>query len=82
MSVPDIRLAVGKGSIASEWAPEDKAAGEDVVDGAHGFRVVKISVVSDVMFCFFWVFLALFSAARQPNHSCLKLWYCFYIRQQ
>ncbi len=29
-----------------------------------------------------WVFLALFSAARQPNHSYLKLWYWFYIRQQ
>jgi hypothetical protein len=28
------------------------AAGEGVADGAHGFRVVKISVVSDVMFCF------------------------------
>jgi hypothetical protein len=48
------------------------AAGEGVADGAHGFRVVKISVVSDVMFCF-----------RSQNSDAslyLKHWYSFYIR--
>ena len=34
---------MGKRSIVSEWAPEDNGAGEGVVDGAHGFCVVKIS---------------------------------------
>ena len=33
----------------------------------------------DVRILKIWVFLALFSVARQPNHSNLKLWYCFYI---
>ncbi len=48
------------------------AAGEGVADGAHGFRVVKILVVSDVMFCL-----------RSQNSDAslyLKHRYSFYIR--
>jgi hypothetical protein len=45
------RIGCGKGvyrvgmGAGGQWA-----AGEGVADGAHGFRVVKISVVSDVVF--------------------------------
>ena len=57
---------VGMGA-GGQWA-----AGEGVADGAHGFRVVKISVVLDVIFCF-----------RSQNSDAslyLKHWYSFYIR--
>jgi hypothetical protein len=56
------RVGMGAGG---QWA-----AGEGVADGAHGFRVVKISVVSDVVF-------ARGVSVRMYSHTIVV---CFYIR--
>jgi hypothetical protein len=77
-SVPDIGLAVGKGSIASEWAPEDNGRRERAWWTAPMVSVLwkyqKYRVVSDVH---------IFRRCRSENSDALlylKLWYSFYIR--
>jgi hypothetical protein len=57
------------------------AAGEGVVDGAHGFRVVKIS--SGFSRCAHFSIGDVVVSARSENSDALlylKLWYSFYIR--
>ncbi len=52
------------------------AVGEGVVDGAHGFHVVKISSG-------LWFQMHIFRRCRSENSDAslyLKLWYSFYIR--
>ena len=54
------------------------AAREGVVDGAHGFRVVKISIILSGFRCAHF-----FRRCRSENSDALlylKLWYSFYIR--
>jgi hypothetical protein len=52
------------------------AAGEGMVDGAHGFRVVKISRV----ICGFDAHFSFGAEILTHASLYLKLWYSFYIR--